>query len=45
VRQIRTYVPPYVQICRMATKKRQQSDIDAARAYWQDYKQSKRGRR
>jgi putative addiction module killer protein len=27
------------------TKKRQQRDIDAARAYWQDYKQSKRGRR
>jgi putative addiction module killer protein len=26
------------------TKKRQQRDIDAARAYWQDYKQSKRGR-
>jgi putative addiction module killer protein len=27
------------------TKKRQQRDIDEARAYWQDYKQSKRGRR
>jgi putative addiction module killer protein len=27
------------------TKKRQQRDIDAAHAYWQDYKQSKRGRR
>lgn len=27
------------------TKKRQQRDIDAARAYWQDYKQGKRGRR
>ena len=27
------------------TKKRQQSDIDAARAYWRDYKQSRRGRR
>lgn len=27
------------------TKKRQQRDIDAARAYWQDYKQAKRGRR
>jgi putative addiction module killer protein len=27
------------------TKKRQQRDIDAARTYWQDYKQSKRGRR
>lgn len=27
------------------TKKRQQRDIDAARQYWQDYKQSKRGRR
>jgi putative addiction module killer protein len=26
------------------TKKRQHRDIDAARAYWQDYKQSKRGR-
>jgi putative addiction module killer protein len=26
------------------TKKRQQQDIDAAHAYWQDYKQSKRGR-
>ncbi|MGA8494528.1 MAG: type II toxin-antitoxin system RelE/ParE family toxin [Xanthobacteraceae bacterium] len=27
------------------TKKRQHRDIDAAQAYWQDYKQSKRGRR
>ena len=27
------------------TKKRQQRDIDTAHAYWQDYKQSKRGRR
>ena len=27
------------------TKKRQQRDIDAAHAYWQDYKKSKRGRR
>jgi putative addiction module killer protein len=27
------------------TKKRQQRDIDAAHSYWQDYKQSKRGRR
>jgi putative addiction module killer protein len=27
------------------TKKRQQRDIDAAHAYWRDYKQSKRGRR
>ena len=27
------------------TKKRQQRDIDAAHAYWQDYKQRKRGRR
>jgi putative addiction module killer protein len=27
------------------TKKRQQRDIDAAHAYWQGYKQSKRGRR
>jgi putative addiction module killer protein len=27
------------------TKKRQQRDIDAAHAYWQDYRQSKRGRR
>ena len=27
------------------TKKRQQRDIDAAHAYWQDYKQSKRERR
>jgi putative addiction module killer protein len=27
------------------TKKRQQRDIEAARAYWQDYKQNKRGRR
>ena len=26
------------------TKKRQQRDIDVAHAYWQDYKQSKRGR-
>jgi putative addiction module killer protein len=26
------------------TKKRQQRDIDAARVYWQDYKQNKRGR-
>jgi putative addiction module killer protein len=27
------------------TKKRQQRDIDAAHAYWRDYKESKRGRR
>ena len=27
------------------TKKRQQRDIEAAHAFWQDYKQSKRGRR
>ena len=27
------------------TKKRQQSDIDAAHGYWRDYKQAKRGRR
>jgi len=27
------------------TKKRQQRDIDAAHAYWQDYKQTKRGQR
>jgi putative addiction module killer protein len=27
------------------TKKRQQRDIGAAHAYWQDYRQSKRGRR
>lgn len=27
------------------TKKRQQRDIDAAHAYWRDYKQSKRGQR
>jgi|ERR1043165_7387237 putative addiction module killer protein len=27
------------------SKKRQQRDIDAAHDYWQDYKQSKRGRR
>src|ERR1700689_2630831 len=27
------------------TKRRQQRDIDAAHAYWRDYKQSKRGRR
>jgi putative addiction module killer protein len=27
------------------TKRRQQPDIDAAHAFWQDYKQSKRGRR
>lgn len=27
------------------TKKRQQRDIEAARAHWQDYKQGKRGRR
>ena len=27
------------------TKKRQQRDIDAAHSFWQDYKQSKRGRR
>jgi putative addiction module killer protein len=26
------------------TKKRQQRDIDAARAYWRDYKRGKRGR-
>ena len=26
------------------TKKRQQRDIDTAHAYWQDYKQGKRGR-
>ena len=26
------------------TKKRQQRDIDSARAYWRDYKQGKRGR-
>jgi putative addiction module killer protein len=27
------------------TKKRQQRDIEAAHAYWQEYKQGKRGRR
>jgi putative addiction module killer protein len=27
------------------TKKRQQRDIEAAHAYWQDYKRTKRGRR
>ena len=27
------------------TKKRQQRDIDAAKAYWRDYKLSQRGRR
>ena len=27
------------------TKRRQQRDIDAAHAYWQDYKQRKRGKR
>jgi putative addiction module killer protein len=27
------------------TKKRQQRDIDTAKAYWRDYKLSKRGRR
>jgi putative addiction module killer protein len=27
------------------TKKRQQRDVDAAKAYWRDYKLSKRGRR
>ncbi len=27
------------------TKKRQQRDIEAAHAYWQDYKQRKRGQR
>ncbi len=27
------------------TKKRQQRDIQDARAYWQDYKDRKRGRR
>lgn len=27
------------------TKKRQQRDIEAARTYWQDYKQGKRGQR
>jgi putative addiction module killer protein len=27
------------------TKRRQQRDINAAHGYWQDYKQSKRGRR
>jgi putative addiction module killer protein len=27
------------------SKKRQQRDIDLAKAYWQDYKQRKRGRR
>ena len=27
------------------TKKRQQRDIDAAHAYWRDYKESKRGQR
>ena len=27
------------------TKKRQQRDIDAAKAYWRDYKLSKPGRR
>jgi hypothetical protein len=27
------------------TKKRQQRDIDAAHAFWQDYKQGKRKRR
>src|SRR6266850_869690 len=27
------------------TKKREQRDIEAAQAYWRDYKESKRGRR
>jgi putative addiction module killer protein len=27
------------------TKKRQQGDIDTAKAYWRDYRLSKRGRR
>jgi putative addiction module killer protein len=37
--------PALVILLTGGTKKRQQSDIDAAHAYWQGYKQSKRGRR
>lgn len=32
-------------LLRGGTKKRQQRDIEAAHAYWQDYKERKRGRR
>jgi putative addiction module killer protein len=37
--------PALVILLTGGTKKRQQRDIDAAHACWQDYKQSKRGRR
>jgi putative addiction module killer protein len=37
--------PTLVILLTGGTKKRQQRDIDAAHAYWQDYKTSKRGRR
>src|SRR5487761_296148 len=37
--------PTLVILLTGGTKKRQQRDIDAAHAYWQDYKQSKRGQR
>jgi len=37
--------PSLVILLTGGTKQRQQRDIDAAHAYWQDYKQSKRGRR
>ena len=37
--------PTLVILLTAGTKKRQQRDIDAAHAYWQDYKDSKRGRR
>jgi len=37
--------PALVILLTGGTKKRQQRDIDAAHAYWQDYKQSKRGQR
>ena len=37
--------PTLVILLTGGTKQRQQRDIDAAHVYWQDYKQSKRGRR
>ena|ERR1700676_5433298 len=37
--------PTLVILLTGGTKKRQQRDIDAAHAYWQDYKDSKRGQR
>lgn len=37
--------PSLVILLSGGTKKRQQRDIEAAQAYWQDYKERKRGRR